>query len=557
MSQVAIQRYKWNTINWTKVERKVFKLQKRIYRASQDGEVEKVRKLQKLLVKSTHVKFLAVRRVTQDNRGKKTAGVDGQTALTQKQREQLVEQLQLVEKAAPIRRVWIPKPGKTERRPLGIPTIKDRAKQALVKMALEPEWEAKFEANSYGFRPGRSCHDAMQAIYESIKRKQAYVLDADISGCFDNIEHQTLLDKIQTNPKLRRIIKCWLKAGIVDNDVFQENEKGTPQGGIISPLLANIALHGMETDTKNILAGKLFEYMKAQKGKASYLLAAKKISIIRYADDFVVIHPDIAVVEEAKAYIEQWLRGIGLELKPAKTRICHTTLPLENNQPGFNFLGFHVRQYTVKSKKQGYATYIKPSKESIKKHLKAIRDFLRRYRGTTQEAVIKNLNPIIKGWALYFRSVVSRKVFEKTDHKTFLKLWQWARFRHPHKGQRWIKDKYFPHHKKEKWRFNSPDGSVLVRHSDHKIQRFTKVKGSKSPYDGDFAYWATRMGRYPLTPNRISTLLKHQLGKCRHCQLYMKTDDVLEVHHLNDNHNDNRIDNLALVHGHCHDEIHK
>ena len=520
-------------------------------------DVKKIRKLQKLLVKSIHAKFLAVRRVTQDNRGKKTAGVDGQTALTQTRREQLVEQLQLVDKATPIRRVWIPKPGKAERRPLGIPTIKDRAKQALVKMALEPEWEAKFEANSYGFRPGRSCHDAMQAIYESIKRKQAYVLDADISGCFDNIEHQTLLNKLQTNPKLRRIIKVWLKAGIVDNGVFQENEKGTPQGGIISPLLANIALHGMEIDTKNALADKLFEYMKTQKGKASHLLAAKKISIIRYADDFVVIHPNLAVVQEAKAYIEQWLRGIGLELKPAKTKICHTALPLENTPPGLNFLGFNVRQYTVKSKRQGYATYIKPSKESIKKHLKAIRDFLRRYRGETQDAVIKSLNPIIKGWALYFRSVVSRKIFEKADHQTFLKLWQWARFRHPHKGQRWIKDKYFPPHKKENWRFNSPAGSMLVRHSDHKIKRFIKVKGIKSPYDGDFAYWATRMGRYPSTPTRISTLLKTQQGQCKHCQLFMKTDDVLEVHHVNDNHNDNRIGNLALVHGHCHDEIHR
>ena len=232
MSQVETRRYEWNTVNWVKVQRNVYKLQKRIYRASSEGNIIKVKQLQRLLLASRNARLLAVRKVTQDNRGKKTAGVDGRTALAPKQRQQLVDEMELTGKVSPIRRIWIPKPGKQKKRPLGIPTIADRAKQALVKAALEPEWEAKFEKNSYGFRPGRSSQDAIQAIFGAIHRKQAYVLDADISGCFDNINHQKLLDKLQTYPKLRRLIKSWLKAGIVDENIFHSNERGTPQGGL-------------------------------------------------------------------------------------------------------------------------------------------------------------------------------------------------------------------------------------------------------------------------------------------------------------------------------------
>ena len=297
--------------------------------------------------------------------------------------------------------------------------------------------------------------------------------------------------------------------------------------------------------------------MKATCPKASYLVASWKMSVIRYADDFIVVHPDLSVIKKAKAFIEEWLDEIGLKLNPDKTRICHTFLSLEDKEPGFNFLGFHVRQYPVKSKRQGYATYIKPSKEAIERHLKKIRDLLRNHRGESQDTLIRNLNPIIKGWASYYKYAVARKVFERNDHQIFLKIWQWARFRHPHKGQRWIKDKYFPPHKGELWRFKSPKGSILVRHSDYKIKRFVKVKGNKSPYDGDFAYWATRMGRFPVTTTRKATLLKRQKGRCHKCKLYFRSTDVMEQHHINGNRKDNRTKNMALLHGHCHDEVHK
>ena len=321
MSQSEKVRYKWNEIPWRKLEKKVFKLQKRIYRASQSGNVKLVHQLQKLLLKSRSAKFLATRRVTQDNHGRKTAGVDGIANLKQTDRLILAESLSLKGKSEPVRRIWIPKPGKPEKRPLGIPTMTNRAQQALLKMALEPEWEAKFELNSYGFRPGRSCHDACGAIFIALTRKNAFVLDADITGCFDNIDHNRLLGKLNTTSEIYKVIKRWLGAGIMERNVFQTTERGTPQGGVISPLLANIALHGMEHDTINALTDELLQYMKEKYGKATREKAQGMIKIIRYADDFVVIHEDKEIVLKAKSYIEEWLKTVGLELNLSKTKI--------------------------------------------------------------------------------------------------------------------------------------------------------------------------------------------------------------------------------------------
>jgi RNA-directed DNA polymerase len=239
--------YGWNAVPWKEVERNVFKLQKRIYQASSRGDVRRVRKLQRLMMNSRAARLLAVRRVAQDNQGNKTAGVDGVRSLTPKERLALSETLRVDGSSKPVRRVWIPKPGTEEERPLGIPTMKDRAVQSLVKLALEPEWEARFEPNSYGFRPGRSCHDAIEAIFNAIRFKPKWVLDADIAKCFDRISHEELLRRVNTGPALRRQIKSWLRAGILDNGRLFPSTAGTPQGGAISPLLANIALHGLET----------------------------------------------------------------------------------------------------------------------------------------------------------------------------------------------------------------------------------------------------------------------------------------------------------------------
>jgi RNA-directed DNA polymerase len=276
----------WHEINWRKLERIVYKLQKRIYQASNRGDVKTVRRLQKTMMKSWSARALSVRRISQDNQGKKTAGVDGVKSLTPKQRLTLTGKLKPGTKVSPTRRVWIPKPGTEEKRPLGIPTMKDRALQALIKMALEPEWEARFEPNQYGFRPGRSCHDAIEAIFKAIRHKAKYVLDADIAKCFDRIDHEALLRKLNTFPTIRRQIRAWLKAGVMDEQLFPTSE-GTPQGGVISPLLANIALHGMENRIKEF--AKTLDMKKSNGWQESWQVKCRSISLIRYADDFVIL----------------------------------------------------------------------------------------------------------------------------------------------------------------------------------------------------------------------------------------------------------------------------
>ena len=396
--------YEWKDISWRKLEKNVYKLQKRIYKASNRDDVKLVRRLQKLLIKSQAAKLLAVRRVTQDNQGRKTAGVDGVKSLTPKQRLILVNKLTLGSKVAPTRRVWIPKPGKKEKRPLGIPTMYDRALQGLVKLALEPEWEARFEPNSYGFRPGRSCHDVIAAIFCCIKQKSKYVLDANISQCFDKINHKKLLEKLNTYPTLRKQIRAWLKAGVMEGLELKPTDCGTPQGGTISPLLANVALHGMESVIKNLAIS--FDMKRIDGNQISVINKERSVSIIRYADDFLIFHEDINILKRCTEVIIQWLNDMGLELKPSKTRIAHTLNHYKKSKPGFDFLGFNVRQlktgkYTcgrnTHKELLGFKTIITPSKDAQKRHYKKIAETINRLRGKSQSVLIHQLNPIIKG----------------------------------------------------------------------------------------------------------------------------------------------------------------
>ncbi len=536
---------KWKDINWKKVEKYVFKLQKLIYRASSRGKIRKMRKYQRLLTKSYYARLLAVRRVTQENQGKKTAGVDGIKNLPPMQRFNLVNLLSSrYLKASPTRRVWIPKPGKDEKRPLGIPTMYDRALQALVKLGMEPEWEARFEPNSYGFRPGRSTHDAIAAIFNSIRYKPKYVLDADISRCFDRINHDALLGKIGKTP-YRRLIKQWLKSGVFDNNQFLDTVEGTPQGGVISPLLANIALDGIEECLNNFaetLPGRKQENKKA-------------LSIIRYADDFVILHKDIKIVLQAKTVIQEWLNQVGLELKPEKTKIAHTLQEYEGKQPGFDFLGFTIRQWKVESTEQGFKTLIKPSSKSIKTHYRKMADICDKYKTAPTQALIAKLNPIIKGWANYFSNVVSKEVFSKIDNLLWTRIWRWVSRRHPNKSAKWVKKKYFPQCKGTRnWLLN--DGEyILNRHDDVPIIRHIKVKGNKSPYDGDWTYWSSRIGKHPGVRKEVTTLLKQQKGKCAHCGLTFRPTDLIEVDHIVpwSKGGENTYKNKQLLHRHCHD----
>jgi len=553
------QTVEWRKVDWRKLERRVFKLQKRIFRASSRGDLKAVRRLQKTLMRSWSGRMLAVRRVTQDNQGKKTAGIDGVKSVTPVQRLALVKKLELKGKSKPTRRVWIDKPGTDEKRPLGIPTMYDRALQALVKLALEPEWEARFEPNSYGFRPGRSCHDAIGAIFNAIRYKAKYVLDADIAKCFDRINHGELLKKLNTFPILRRQIKSWLKSGVTDGGQLFPTSEGTPQGGVISPLLANIALHGMEERIKQVA-----EMLPGNKRDNR-----KSLSLIRYADDFVILHEDLTVVQRCKEVISEWLDGIGLELKPSKTRLTHTLSSHEGQDAGFNFLGFYIRQYPVgkyntgcntHGEPLGFKTFIKPSNQKLKLHYDSISEVISQHKAAPQAALIAHLNPIIRGWANYYRTAVSKEVYTELDHRVYKKLKSWAKRRHPNKSGEWVADKYWQTIGGDNWVFATRQRGKnplrLLKHSATEIVRHVKVKGDASPYDGNLVYWSSRMGHNPEVPKTVATLLKRQKGKCAHCGLYFTNESVPEVDHIIPKSKDGKNDykNLQLLHRHCHDK---
>ncbi|NES66370.1 MAG: group II intron reverse transcriptase/maturase, partial [Okeania sp. SIO2D1] len=467
----------WKDIDWKTAEKNVFKLQKRIYNASKSGNVRLARKLQKLLVKSWSARLIAVRRVTQDNKGKNTTGVDGKKSLHPSERLKLAQKLKLSHKSTPTKRVWIPKPGRKEQRPLGIPTIEERAKQALLKQALEPEWEAKFEPNSYGFRPGRSTHDAISAIRKCIQFKPKFVLDADISQCFDKIDHNKLLEKIDTFPNFRRQIKAWLKSGVINDDFLENTEAGTPQGGVISPLLANIALHGMEKILEEHFPGR-----KDGSIRNCERIYGERVSVprlIRYADDFVVINEKLAVVEECTEIIKTWLGDLGLELKPSKTRIVHTLERHQGQEPGFNFLGCNIRQYKegkhtskkIKSrfgeKLKPYSIIVKPSKESIKNHYDKIAAVVHKHRANSQEVLIKELTPIIRGWCNYYAYHNSKEAFNELDYLIYKRLWRWAcRRSRMKKTAGWIAQRYWLTIGNTKWNFayKSKEGIIKLPH---------------------------------------------------------------------------------------------
>lgn len=542
--------YRWNTIPWKKIHKNVFKLQKRIYQASSRSDVKTVRKLQRLLMRSWSARLLAVRKVTQDNKGKKTAGVDGVKSLTAKQRLAMSETLRVEGKAQPVRRAWIAKDKSNEKRPLGIPTMHDRALQTLVKLALEPQWEAHFEPNSYGFRPGRSCHDAIGAIFNAINRKAKYVLDADIEKCFEQIDHAALLKKINTNPSIARQLKKWLKVGVMEDGKLFPTESGTIQGGNISPLLSNIALHGLETTI-------------IKKFPSNHRRRFRPPQVIRYGDDLVVLHQDLEIIEQCQEVTSEWLKEMGLKLRLSKTRISHTLKAIDE-KPGFDFLGFNIRQYPVgktrsgnlsRGRKLGFKTLIKPSKAAMQGHVEKLRKTIKRDKHADQERLIKTLNPIIIGWSNYYSHVVSKKTFQNIKDTTYAMLRGWAVYRHPKKNKGWITSKYWRVNDGKGWIFQPDNSGIqLYHHHQTPIKRYVKVKGSRSMYDGDWIYWSKRLGRHPGVKPRMSKLLREQQGKCQECGLYFMDGEELETDHIipRKRGGSDAINNRQLLHKHCH-----
>ena len=504
MSETSLKTtVEWDTINWEQLERRVYKIQKQIYQASARGNVKVVHELQKVLMKSWSAKAIATREVTQENQGKNTAGVDGVKALSSSEKLKLVEELKLGSKPKPTRRVWIDKPGRKEKRPLGIPTMYDRVLQYLAKMALEPEWEAKFEPNSYGFRPGRSCHDAIKAISEALENKPKFVLDADIAKCFDKINHQALLNKLSTYPKLRRQIKAWLKAGFNDKNVLYPTKEGTPQGGVISPLLANIALHGME----EMLQEYISELPSKQKSEGN---ETEQISVIRYADDFVIIHEDVEVIKQCQEKLVEWLKGIGLELSLSKTKIVHTLEQYQTEKPEFDFLGFNIKHTKVESENNSrmdwnkeilsYKTNITPSEKAVKNHYEKISNTIEESLSETQVNLIIKLNPIIKGWCNYFSTVDSREILSKIQNQINYELHRWAKHQHPKNTEEWITKEYWHTIQGDNWEFAAMMNNKFIKlykHLDAQIVSHVKVKGEASPFDGNKEYWKFRKQRTP------------------------------------------------------------
>ncbi|NOT53087.1 MAG: group II intron reverse transcriptase/maturase [Deltaproteobacteria bacterium] len=537
----------WTTVNWQKNYRMVRNLRQRIFRATQEKNWNTVHSLQKLMLRCKSNRLDSVRRVTQVNAGKNTAGVDKIVIKTPEARGNLVDYLASFHpwRAKPAKRVYIPKSG-GNLRPLGIPTITDRCLQAMVKNALEPSWESRFEASSYGFRPGRGCHDAIANIYTlaNPKNLKKWVVDADIKGCFDNIDHEFLLKTIGPVPG-RELIKQWLKAGYVDKQVFYETEAGTPQGGVISPLLANMALHGMDSFlSKEII----------KKGRNIHDTRA----MVRYADDFVVFCESKEDAEQAKKNLTRWLDKRGLSLSNEKTRIVHLT-------EGFDFLGFNIRHYKDARTKTGHKLLIKPSKKSEQKIRDRLRDEWITLQGSNVGAVTKKLNPIIRGWANYFRSGVSSAIFSKLDSWMFHREKRYANRAHPTKPGYWKKKKYWGRlnpSRKDNWVFGDKNtGIVLQKFAWFPIERHVMVKGESSPDDPRLTeYWAKRNAekRKDLAPS-LQKVAQNQKCVCPVCRESLFNGEELHTHHVipKSQGGKDTYTNLKLVHLYCHQQVTK
>jgi len=416
----------WNRINWPVVNEQVNNLRRRIYRASVEGDMKLVGNLQKLMLKSKSNRLSAIRRVTQVNQGKNSPGIDKVVVNTDKDRNLIIRQLVNNDPTSvkAIKRVYIPKKG-GKTRPLGLPTILDRCRQAVVKSALEPYWEAKFEGSSYGFRPGRSAQDAVKRTFliASPGKSRTWVLDADIKGAFDNIDHNFLLKTIGNFPS-RKWVEAWLKSGVMEGFQLSPTTAGTPQGGVLSPLLANIALHGME------------ESLGISFNAKGHITTKSEYALTRYADDFVVFAKSKESCLQAKLKIQSWLAIRGLELSETKTKILHI-------EEGFNFLGFNIRHYKTESKKKGVTFLCKPSKESVKSFKKRITLEWKKGSSWTTERIIANLNSKLIGWGNYFNSGVSGKTFNALDSWMWTKQLAFVKRRHPKKSTHWLKEKYW------------------------------------------------------------------------------------------------------------------
>ncbi|MFT9497900.1 group II intron reverse transcriptase/maturase [Anaerosolibacter sp.] len=539
----------WSLIDWKKIYEYVKKLRQRIFRAEQLGRKRKVRKLQRLMIRSKANLLLSIKRVTQVNKGKRTAGIDGQIVVTSNDRLELYNLLKDYNikyiRPRPAKRTYIPKKnGKL--RPLGIPIIKDRIFQNIVKNALEPQWEARFEPSSYGFRPKRSTQDAIVNLFTKLSSRSTrqWIFEGDFKGCFDNLNHQYIMDCLDGFPAKEAVNK-WLKVGYVDNESFYDTDSGTPQGGIVSPLLANIALHGMEEELN----------VRYYLDRGNHKLARNSVGVVKYADDFVIACKSKEEATSMYGKLKPYLNKRGLTLAEDKTKVTHIS-------EGFDFLGFNLRQYRTNN---GMRLLIKPSKESVKKARETIKNVFIQLRGKPVGDLIMMLNPIIRGTGNYWSTQVAKKTFGNLDRYIWIKVRKHLKILHPNKPFKWIYNKYFKADytgvSKDKWILTDPHNhkTQLFKMSWIPIVRHAVVKYRNSPDDASLKeYFDERDKREFIRDNVLSKrkLAKRSNYKCRICKQSLVGEEPLEINQIVPSKlgGDERYDNLELLHQSCYQQ---
>jgi RNA-directed DNA polymerase len=527
----------WHRYNWAACHRQVRSLQRRIVQAVLAGAWRKVKRLSYLLVHSFAARALAVKRVT-ENAGKKTPGVDGDLWNTPAKKANAVARIGRWQgyRSAPLRRVYIPKKN-GQQRPLSIPTLTDRARQAVYLQALQPVAETTADQNSYGFRPKRRCADAIDQCFKVLRQKSSatWILEGDIQGFFDHIRFSWIEAHIPMN---RRILSKWLRSGFIDRDTLFPTTAGVPQGGIISPTVSNMVLDGLET----VVHG------------SSWQRRVHNINYVRWADDFIVTASSRQVLEDlVLPRINAFLAERGVRLSPTKTVIT----PISQ---GFDFLGQTLRKHERPNEKPA-KLQITPSRASLQALTAKVKALCKRTAGRTPAQLIDILNPILRGWANYHRHVICGETFATLDNFVWRRLYRWARGRHSNKTGRWIAERYFPHQGGESWRFTDPvSGQQIIRVREAvKPQRYIKVKGDANPFDPAWEAYFQRRDRqltlHASSPGRAK-ILRQQNGRCPVCRQVIQCEEDLELHHRDGYHQNNRLANLVFLHPTCHHQVH-